>query len=293
MFILRNLDGDGAPGPGGGADAAPAPIAGAMNKGGSGPEPKAADTFKVPDTYAKEEWAKNIKGVEDLFNQFANSQKLLGKKGVIVPGEKATPQEIAEFHKALGVPEKEEEYKFQMPEGVAADENEDKTLRTLMKKHGISKKAAEGLVADYRASIFEGTKAEKEKAAALDAEFDRYLDNIYGPEKSAKISQFKEVVKKTLDPKFHALIGKMDNSSALLLAGLVENIHAKYGKEGTFLDPKGVRGGMVRTQAVITQELTALHTKYLRARPQTSEYQEYVAQEEKLKNELTAVLSKK
>ena len=39
---------------------------------------------------------------EDLAKSYVNLEKKIGAKGIILPGEKATPEEIAEFHKAIG-----------------------------------------------------------------------------------------------------------------------------------------------------------------------------------------------
>ncbi|NCD17289.1 MAG: hypothetical protein EOL91_08230 [Actinobacteria bacterium] len=293
MFILRSPEGDGDPGAGGG-DQTPPGMEGAMNKGGT--PPPASPSFEVPKDYANEEWAKNIKSPDDLFKQFANTQKLLGKKGIIVPGEKATPEEIGAFHKALGVPDTEDGYEFGVPEGMELteqDKAEEKAVRAMMRKHGIPKKAAEGFVSEYRSHVFNANKEQLDKVKALDTEFDGYIKDIFGEAKDAKLAEFKEVVRKTLDPKFHALIPKMDNASAVLLAGLVENIHSKYGKAGSFISPKGGGSGSGRTQATITQELMALHTKYAGSRPHTPQYNEYVAKENELKQELDAMLSKR
>jgi len=295
MFILRSPDGEGDPGAGGGATPPPVPgMEGAMNKGGTPPSKTPA--FEVPKDYVNEEWAKNIKSPDDLFKQFANTQKLLGKKGVIVPGEKATPEEISVYHKALGVPDTEDGYEFTVPEGMQLtdqDKAEEKAVRALMRKHGIPKKAAEGFVADYRSQTFEATKAQVEKTKVLDAEFDEYTKSVFGDSKDLKLAEFKEIVRKTLDPKFHALIPKLDNASAVILAGLVENIHAKYGKSGSFISPKGTGSGGGRTQETITQELMQLHTKYAGSRPHTPQYNEYVTKENVLKQELDAMLSKR
>jgi hypothetical protein len=79
-------------------------------------------------------------------------QQLLGKKSsaVNVPGEKSTPEEIAAFRKALGVPEKAEEYGFKpekLPDGVAWDDNSAKQFAAIAHKHHIPAAAMKELAA--------------------------------------------------------------------------------------------------------------------------------------------------
>lgn len=290
-LLLREIDGEGKPGAGGAQT--PAGMADAMNKGQA---PAKTPDFKVPEQYSKEDWAKNIKSSDDLFNQFANTQKLLGKKGVMVPGEKATPDEISAYHKALGVPDTEDGYDFPVPDGYEIDDTvktQEKTVKAIMKKHGISKKAAEAFVADYRTMEIAGNKEAREKAKALDVEFDKYVNEVFGSEKDVKLTQFKEVLKSTLDPKFMPLLSKMDNASAIILAGLTEKMYSKYGQAGTFLNPKNSGTPTTRNQNDIIADLTKLHSENFQIRPQTPQYNAYVATEAKLKAELDVILTKK
>ena len=90
---------------------------------------------------------------------------------VKIPGEKATPEEIAAFHKALGVPEKPEEYGHKLPEGLdekAVDAAKIGAWKARFKEMGIPKAAAEKLIGDYLADEMNLTKsaAEKQKAEA-------------------------------------------------------------------------------------------------------------------------------
>jgi hypothetical protein len=90
------------------------------------------------------------------FNSLAKShgelQQLLGKKSsaVNLPGEKSTPEEIAAFRKAFGVPEKSEEYSFKpekLPDGVSWDDNSAKQFAAIAHKHHIPAAAMRELAA--------------------------------------------------------------------------------------------------------------------------------------------------
>lgn len=54
----------------------------------------------------------------DLAKGYLEAEKLIGKKGVIMPGDNATPEEMKQFHAALGVPDTVEGYDLKAPEGL-------------------------------------------------------------------------------------------------------------------------------------------------------------------------------
>lgn len=58
------------------------------------------------------------RSVTDLAKAYINAERTIGKKGVIIPGQNATPEEMAAFDKALGVPEKAEDYGKLRPEKI-------------------------------------------------------------------------------------------------------------------------------------------------------------------------------
>jgi hypothetical protein len=78
---------------------------------------------KVDDkTPSDADWMKN-KNFTDLPALVKSYRSLEGRigKGVEVPGEGATSEQIATFHRAIGVPETAEGYKLNVPEGWDAD----------------------------------------------------------------------------------------------------------------------------------------------------------------------------
>lgn len=93
---------------------------------------------------------------------------------VRVPGEGAKPEEIAAFHKALGVPEKPDDYEHKLPEGVKPEQLNAEQLKTWKAKlhaQGIPKKQAETIINEYLAeqASFQ-TKAQEELLKGLEAE---------------------------------------------------------------------------------------------------------------------------
>jgi len=96
------------------------------------------------------------KSLPDVIKALHHSHKLLGKKSqaVTVPGENATPEEVSEFRKALGIPESLEEYQIkpdQLPEGMDWNDEIAKPYAELAMKHNIPPAAMKELVSLHAA----------------------------------------------------------------------------------------------------------------------------------------------
>jgi hypothetical protein len=67
--------------------------------------------------------AKGFKTVDDLAKSYREAEHAIRNGGKFnVPGDDAKPEEVAAYHKAIGVPEKAEDYTITLPEGVKEDE---------------------------------------------------------------------------------------------------------------------------------------------------------------------------
>lgn len=97
------------------------------------------------------------KTVPDMAKALAHANALVGRK-LGVPSEKSTPEEVAAYRKALGVPESLEEYDFtpaEVPEGFNWDKDAMKPFAEVAHKHHIppgAMKELAGLFAQYESS---------------------------------------------------------------------------------------------------------------------------------------------
>ena len=64
-------------------------------------EPSTPADFVIPDEYKEAGWANNIHSVNDLWQQHANAQKLIGKKTIGIPTADSSEDEIREFYKKV------------------------------------------------------------------------------------------------------------------------------------------------------------------------------------------------
>ena len=115
---------------------------------------------------------------------------------VRIPGEQATPEEWAAFHKAIGVPEKPEDYGLQppakLPEGVQHDAAMEAAFLSKAKELGLNKKQVEALrdwqveavgqsVMQAKQTMAQQIEAEKKE---LQARFGDKLDSTIAEGKS-------------------------------------------------------------------------------------------------------------
>lgn len=109
--------------------------------------------------------------VPSLAKSYVHAQSLIGKKGVIVPGEKATEEEMNAFFDGIGRPALD---KYEVKaEGM--DENFLKAFKEHAHKMGVLPKQAQGFLEWYKGKTTEAQTALKEAKAA---ETKLALDNL-------------------------------------------------------------------------------------------------------------------
>lgn len=91
---------------------------------------------------------RKFKNPDDLAKSYIHLEKGLGNR-VPVPGENATPEQIAEFHEKLGVPKDPTGYgEYAVPEGLAWDKGAEKDFYGAAHKAGLTPKQTKAMI-DY------------------------------------------------------------------------------------------------------------------------------------------------
>lgn len=144
------------------------------------------------DSPSLRDWLKStgIKDVDQLAKVARDNVKALRDSGRIkVPGENATPEELAAYRKAVGVPDEPAGYEFAAPVGENGEpiQLNDATLTRIAEfahKHGLPKGPMQGLVADYiQAELDQLASAQRD----LDAQAQKWVKD-QGGEANAKIA---------------------------------------------------------------------------------------------------------
>jgi hypothetical protein len=120
------------------------------------------------DSAAYKDTLSKYKSVPDMAKALANANQLIGKK-LGVPNEKSSPEELAAFRRAMGVPDSLEEYKFApdaLPEGMTWSDDMAKPYAEIAHKHGIPPSAMKELVNQH-------ARTEAFKMEAIQATFEK------------------------------------------------------------------------------------------------------------------------
>lgn len=138
--------GSGAGGSGGGA-----------GQGGSGGAASWRDS--LPEDIRANPAISSFQDIPSLTKAFIETKSMVGKKGVIVPGEKATDEDWGNFYKSLGVPEADK-YELAPPQGVELDEGFVSAFKETALKAGLLPRQASAMLAKYSEFQKQGETAE-------------------------------------------------------------------------------------------------------------------------------------
>ncbi len=103
----------------------------------------------------------SFKDIESLTKSYIHAQSLVGKKGVVVPGEKAAPEEWQSFYKGIGVPDADK-YDVSAPKDSKIPENFLIGFKETAVKNGLLPKQANELLGWY-AKIQQADTAQSQK----------------------------------------------------------------------------------------------------------------------------------
>ena len=108
--------------------------------------------FEVPAEFAEAEWAKDIDSVDKLWAKTANSQELVGRKGILVPPEYASDEDKTKFKQEVlrnhfGAGASVEDYKFKAAlEGVQRDDDLSSVMKQKFFDHQLPVEAMQDII---------------------------------------------------------------------------------------------------------------------------------------------------
>ena len=194
------------------------------------PAPEAVDfeTLAIPETF-KDSPVGKYKTVGELAKGYTEATKLIGAKGVILPSEKATPEEYDKFYNTLGRPEKPDGYKLSPlenlhPELKVTPETE-AGFKSLMHKHGISAKQADGLYKEYFGMISQSLTKRDEGMMTSKHQAETALRQEWGAEYGNNLAKSQKLIEKFGGPDAREAFGELGNNPVVLkvLAKIAKN----------------------------------------------------------------------
>lgn len=213
--------------------------------GGAGDAEPSTGGFldSLPEAMRSEKAFQNVKSVEDLANQFLNTQKLIGKKTVGIPNEESSDEEVEKFYSALR-PEKAEAYEFSELEG--RDEEVAGKVKDIFHEAGLSQKQAKIVQEKYDALMSELNPQLSEEQ--LNADFEKRGQELLGDNYQEVMDNATKFAGDLVPSSVSEIINKMDNDSMLAVASLVDSIQKKYMKEDNTVKGGNPHGGDDRVQ---------------------------------------------
>jgi hypothetical protein len=223
------------------------------------PAPEITDK---PEWLPEKFWTDKGPNVEALAKSYDVAQRALGRKAqaVLPPNEKSTPEEVAEYRKAIGVPESPEGYNLkpeQLPEGVTWDDNVAKRAAELAHKHHIPASAMQEFMKFdmERAALMNQAAASmiEQQLEAGRAE----LQKVYGDKMPEKIELARRAaVTAGVDPSSQ---GFVDPQVVKAIVNLAEKLSDDKLVAGDQTGPSSTRA---RARDIMTNQANPLYARY-------------------------------
>lgn len=142
---------------------------------------------------------KGFKSLDDFAKSHLHLEQAVGRKGILLPKDGAKPEEVAEFRKALGVPDRPEEYDWKAPEGFDPQAAGIDMAATQKAFHAanLSKDQARDVMNFYAAQTKAiHTKMQDEMTAEAVSSVTK-LKQEWGAEYDANLAKVQDVAKRT------------------------------------------------------------------------------------------------
>lgn len=210
--------------------------------------------------------------IQSLAKAHGELQQLLGKKSeaINIPKEGSSPEEIAVFRKALGVPEKVEDYKLipdKLPDGFVPNKELAAGAAAIAHRHNIPAKAMEELGAFYTASEEARSQVSAEMAMAELEQGKAKLKESWGANFEKNIERAARAARTVgLDPESPGL---RDPEVIKALNRFAEMMAEDKLVSGDF--SPSMQNGQYRAKDIMTNPKNPLYEKYQQGEKETVE----------------------
>lgn len=224
--------------------------------------PAAEPVGDKPEWLPEKFWTDKGPNVEAILKSYQGMEQLLGKKAqaIVPPNDKSTPEEVAAYRKAIGVPESPEAYNLkpeQLPEGITWDEATAKRAAELAHKHNVP-----------AAAMQEFMKFDMERAALMNQAAAQMIESqlesgreelkrVWGDKMPEKIELARRAaVTAGVDPSSQ---GFVDPQVVKAIVNLAEKLSDDRLVAG---DQTGVSSTRARARDIMTNQANPLYARY-------------------------------
>ena len=214
----------------GGAPAAQVPLGNGAPPPAPGKEAPAPATsaFKIPDAYKDRGWAKGIDSDAKAWEMLDNSQKLIGERPAGIPKPDAPQADWDKFYDAMGRPKTPAEYQFELDPSLKIDPKFVDGTKAIMHKNGLTPAQAKGLQKDLDAFMIATAKERNIELQKQNTDFSDLATKTFGADRDKILERCKGLINEYVNPAFKEGLKTMSNENLILMASVLNGIHAKY-----------------------------------------------------------------
>jgi hypothetical protein len=180
-------------------EAGEAPDGGGAGGEGGGEAPWYQSAGFSEDTLADESVAGLLgkyQSPDEFAKGAANLNKKIGEKGIIPPGEDASPEERAEFYNQLGRPESPEKYSWEPPEGMELDKEIFQDRLGKLHEAGLSDAQVSQAMNLYAEEVNRGLEDFQNQQAEVAKETEASLKEEWGKDYDERVKSAAKVAEK-------------------------------------------------------------------------------------------------
>lgn len=235
--------------------------------GGNPPASGGGNDFlsQLPEEYRTDPTFKDLKDVGSLAKSYKNAASMLGmdkSRLVALPGENATPEELADFYGKLGRPEAADKYQLPQLEdipGFTSIDSMKEGFKKVAHENGLTTKQVENLFKWYHGENVNFAKSMEEQRTNSRTQAEESLKKEFGNGFDEKIAVAQKAYKVYADPDMQDLL----EESGLANDPSVVKFFAKLGegiKEDTIVGGKDGSGGNFKRTPAEAQAM--INSKY-------------------------------
>lgn len=213
---------------------------------------------EIPDEIKNDPTIQNYGSIQDLMKGHIETKALVGRKGVIVPGKDAKPEEWDAFHTALGRPKTADEYQIsqvKMPEGFP-DFNPDgiKEFKAVAHKLGMTPQMVDGLWNWYAQSNGQAFSKMQEAQAEAAKATEETLRKDFGDKYDATLALAQKTGKLAFGDDFEAFAQQHGNNPVVIKA--LAKLGAQLGEDAFVIE--GTGSGLNKTPEEAQAEINRI-----------------------------------
>lgn len=217
------------------------------------PTPAQGSDFNsfIPDEYKEKAYIKNLLSAQnpqvELFKQFDNLQSMIGQRQseFAPPADDASQEDWDKFYAKLR-PEEPTAYELDLSldeglkdvdEFMKSHRNDDhlNQVKSLLHKHGLTKKQAIGLAKDFNALEAAQVKGilaqQKEAAVRVDQEFNKLTEAAFGNNLDSALNAGKRFIEQFVPQELRPYMASLPNEALLAFAAAGMEHERKFVKE--------------------------------------------------------------